>query len=94
MEGQRPSSLLFALLLLLFVGTHAGQLGSLQHVIDEGVNVAAARRIQAGEQPFRDFVYHQLPLHLYALALLPTDHFWYGRLISLAWVSVSGATLS
>jgi hypothetical protein len=93
MKEGTLSRLLFVAFLLLFAGAHGRELGSLQHLIDEGVNVVAARRVQHGEAPFRDFFYQQPPLQLYVLSLLPTDHFWYGRMLSLAWLAVSGGLL-
>lgn len=81
-HDRRFALLAFLTLLAAFVGLHAGELGELQHLIDEGVNVVSARRIQGGEQPYRDFIYHQLPTYLFTLSLLPTDHLWYGRLLS------------
>jgi hypothetical protein len=80
----------FAAVLAAFLATHAVLLPSLQHLIDEGTNVYAARLIQHGQVPFRDFFYHQPPLYLYLLAWLPTDHIAWGRGLSLLATCGSG----
>ncbi|MBW2386518.1 MAG: hypothetical protein JRG92_23055, partial [Deltaproteobacteria bacterium] len=71
-------------LLLVFLVAYGSLLPTLQHLIDEGTNIYAAKLIQQGLIPFRDFIYHQPPLYIYTLALLPTDHFVWGRALSLA----------
>ena len=83
----------FLALALVFVGFGASLLPSLQHLVDEGTNVYAARLIQQGQVPFRDFFYHQPPLHLALLALLPTDHIVWGRAASLLATALSGRVL-
>ncbi len=73
-----------------FALLYAPVLDSLQHIIDEGQNVYAARRIQHGEVPFRDFFLQQPPLYVYAVALLPTSHLWPARLLSLLAAAATG----
>ena len=89
-EERARGSRVAALLLVVFVLVHGSALGVLQHNVDEGSNVYGARVIQEGGAPFRDFFYQQPPLHLYVLALLPTDHFVHGRALSLLAAAASG----
>lgn len=93
MRSFGSSGLALVLLLSVFVSAHAFELDELQHLIDEGVNVVAARRVQQGELPFRDFLYHQMPTYVFTLSLLPTDYIWYGRLLSMLWLAFSGGLL-
>ncbi len=76
-----------------FVLWHSTELTSLQHNFDEGVNVYAARLIQQGQVPFRDFFYQQPALYIYLLSLLPTNQIWYGRLVSLLAAAASALVL-
>ena len=80
-------------LLLVFVMAYGSVLPSIQHMIDEGTNIYAAKLIQQGLVPFRDFIYHQPPLYIYALSLLPTDHFIWGRALSLAATGAAGRVI-
>lgn len=80
---MKRDDLLAGLLIAGFIVLHGSALGTLQHNVDEGSNVFSARSIQEGKAPFRDFFYQQPPLYLYVLAVLPTDHFKYGRAVSL-----------
>jgi hypothetical protein len=71
-------------------------LDRLPHNLDEGVNLFDARFIAQGQRPYVDFFYHQLPVHLYALAGIATlapESLYMHRLPSLISVAATGGVL-
>ena len=52
----------------LFVLSTSVQLGELAHNFDEGLYIQQAALIRAGQRPYADFLEHQTPLYIYALA--------------------------
>ncbi|MDJ0865623.1 MAG: hypothetical protein QNK03_05905 [Myxococcota bacterium] len=93
MSAERRIDAVAWLVLAAWGGVAALALASLTHNVDEGANIYAARLVQQGQAPFRDFFYHQPPLYVFSLALLPTSHFVYGRLLSLLAAVVVGRLL-
>jgi 4-amino-4-deoxy-L-arabinose transferase-like glycosyltransferase len=77
----------------LFVALALPLLGTLPHDFDEAWLMLDARFVARGARPFADFAHHELPLHLYLLALFGKVFgetvFGY-RLVSLASVTASG----
>jgi hypothetical protein len=82
----RHGSFVGWVLAALFVSTSGGQLGELAHNFDEGLYIQQAALIRAGQRPYADFLEHQTPLYIYALAAfsLPSPgSLWLHRLLSL-----------
>ena len=89
----RHQSFLAWLLAGLFVVSAIWQLGTLAHNFDEGMYIQQAALIRAGQRPYADFMEHQTPLYIYALAAFslpsPASLFPY-RLLSLLATAGSG----
>jgi 4-amino-4-deoxy-L-arabinose transferase-like glycosyltransferase len=77
----------------VFVALTLPLLATLPHDFDEAWLMLDARYVARGARPFADFAHHELPLHLYLLALFGKVFgetvFGY-RLVSLASVTASG----
>lgn len=82
----RHGSLVACLLAALFVLSTSAQLETLAHNFDEGLYFQQAALIRAGKRPYVDFLEHQTPLYIYALAAFAgpsPDSLFLHRLLSL-----------
>jgi 4-amino-4-deoxy-L-arabinose transferase-like glycosyltransferase len=77
----------------LFVALALPLLGTVPHDFDEAWLMLDARFVARGARPFADFAHHELPLHLYLLALFGKvfgETIFGYRMLSLASVTASG----
>jgi hypothetical protein len=92
----RHGSLVAGILAAVFALQAGGQLARLAHNFDEGLYIQQAALVRAGQRPYADFLEHQTPLYIYALAAfsLPSPaSLLLHRLLSLLATAATGVVV-